>query len=924
MTTAMAKCSKLAKKHIKNLNLTEDLPETLFTSGEWRLLKGSKRFSGELKRGKESLKFASLNTEELFEYFQNLSAGDLSKYPEILSFLIMLNNFTLRLLEQQALIPEIYNMGDERFYIRWIPALFNPEIKGILLSLSEALPKTLVRFGSNPIESREQILFLVSFMTEHYFKMFQPEKNINEDPLLNLFYGGGEYKPTRFEDQEIGNTIHLWLGRFFVRPIMLQPVIHIEETYRERFLFDIRIKDRNNEEHPPISLKEVIESDHKEKLALLRDLNLLSTYLPLVNQVLRTLEAVETKAEQFLQDWFKALSVFKTLGIQTILPRCLKDAFMPKLTLSFDLKKKQDNSVVSYTSLSELMSFEWTMAVGGEFISAKDFKKLLAKYRGIIRYNDKYLVLNEKEMEKISKQLEKEVSLNALDILKIQLEERYQGTPIQTDETLKAMLEKLFTPEKTEVPKTLNANLRPYQEAGYRWLYHNCKIGLGALIADDMGLGKTIQVISLLLKLKEEDRLNPKHPALIVVPAALLSNWSQEISRFAPSLSKEIYHGSNRTFDKNIEVHITTYAVVQQDLEKLKKIKFSVNILDEAQNIKTPDAGRTKSVKALKSNVRIAMTGTPVENKLMDYWSVLDFIMKNLMGNKTHFKEEFAIPVERFRDTNKLEAFRKLTSPFILRRMKTDKKVISDLPDKIINNILLSLTSEQAALYESLVEQVETMLEKAEGIQRSGLVFKLIGGLKQICDHPSLYLKNDNYKKDLSGKTKALKELLDKIFSSGEKVLIFTQFKTMGSLLQSFLEDEYSIEVPFYHGGCNRKQRDAMVKNFQEDSFCKVMIISLKAGGVGLNLTAANHVIHYDLWWNPAVENQATDRAYRIGQKKNVNVHRMIIKGSFEERINEMLESKQELANLTVAQGEKWITQLSTKELKDLLTLDRE
>ena len=924
LTEGMKRNSRLVKKHIKNLKLTEERPEQLYTRGEWRLLKGDKRFSGELKRGKESIGFDSRDCGELFEYFQGLSAGDLSLYPEILSYLIMVNNFTLKLLEKQALVPEIYNMGDERLYIRWIPALFNPEINNIFDSLKEALPRTLVRLGKTALEGREQLLFLISFMVDHYHDLFQPVKKSDEDPVLSLFYNGREFKPLRFEEREIGNTIHLWLGRFFIRPINLQPVIHIEEAEEDKFLFSIRIKDRSKEEELPVNLKQIVESDHEEKLPLLRDLNLLSTYLPLVNQVLKSLDAVEARAESFLENWFKALAVFRTLGIQTVLPRCLKDVFVPQLTLDFRMKGKQEETLISYTGLQEMMDFQWTMAVGDDFISAEDFLELLNKYRGIVRYKDSYLVLDDKEMEKIRKQLEKEASLGSLDLLKIHLEERYQGIPIQTDDTLKTVFNELFTPGDTTIPEGLNATLRPYQEAGYRWLYHNCKIGLGALIADDMGLGKTIQVITLLLKFKEEGRLTAKHPALVVVPAALLSNWEREIGRFAPALIPSVYHGPGRELDRSAEVVITTYAVVHQDLELLKKIKFTFTVLDEAQNIKTPDAGRTKSVKTLKSDVRIAMTGTPVENKLLDYWSVLDFIMKNLMGNKIHFKEKFAVPIERFRDRDALNSFRKLTSPFILRRMKTDKTVISDLPDKIVNNMMLPLSTEQAALYEGLVDQVETLLESLDGIKRSGVVFKLIGGLKQICDHPSLYLKKNNCDKKLSGKTEALTELLDKIFSTGEKALIFTQFTGMGDILKSLLENEYPGEVPFYHGGCSRKQRDEMVREFQDEKDCRVMIISLKAGGVGLNLTAANHVIHYDLWWNPAVENQATDRAYRIGQMRNVNVHRMISRGSFEEKINTMLESKQELADLTVAQGEKWITQLSTSDLKDLLKLERE
>ena len=667
-----------------------------------------------------------------------------------------------------------------------------------------------------------------------------------------------------------------------------------------------------------------LEKKDPEQRALLRDLSLLSTYLPTVNSYLREKNAVTIPAESFVETWFKALPALKTLAVTTVLPKSLRESFIPHLTLSFQKKNKiNEDKVKSYTKLLDMMDFEWTLALGDEFISPDEFQSLIEKYRGIVRYKDKYLILNEEDLEKIRREMAKDISFNSLDLLRINLEGKYKDIPIQTDKTLKGVFENLFKAEEVAVPRGLKANLRHYQNAGFQWLYHNYRIGLGSLIADDMGLGKTIQVITLLLKLKEEGALTDKKPAIVVVPASLVTNWIREIERFAPTLRSAVFHGPLRSLDDKADVIITTYAVVYQDLEMLKKKKWLAVVIDEAQNIKTPDAARTKAIKSLKGNIKIAMTGTPVENKLMDYWSVLDYIMKNLLGNKTYFKGKYAVPIEKFRDQEALGSFRALTSPFILRRMKTDKSIINDLPDKIKLNTYTELTAQQAALYEGLINRIDELLAELEGIERSGIIFKLINGLKQICNHPALYLKEGRREAELSGKTIQLLDILKKIFFNNEKVLIFTQFVQMGHILEEVIADEFQRDVPFLHGKLNRKQRDEMVDRFQNDPDCPVMILSLKAGGVGLNLTAANHVVHYDLWWNPAVENQATDRAFRIGQKKDVNIHRFITKGTFEEKINAMLEEKQELADLTVAQGEKWISNMNNRDLKELLKLER-
>ena len=498
----------------------------------------------------------------------------------------------------------------------------------------------------------------------------------------------------------------------------------------------------------------------------------------------------------------------------------------------------------------------------------------------------------------------------------------YEGAPVQIDKALKEKINELLKTDDTPLPAQLDANLRHYQERGFSWLYKNAKLGLGSLLADDMGLGKTLQVITALQKFKEDGTLKDR-PALIIVPTTLLSNWKAEIERYAPSLNAMIFHGTSRKAEfKNADVVITTYGIARMENEAISKHPWYVLVIDEVQNIKNPDTAQTKAVKRIKSDIRIAMSGTPVENRLMEYWSIFDFANPGYLGNTNWFNEQYAKPIEINQDKKRLEKFRSITSPFIMRRIKTDKTIISDLPDKIENNQICSLTKEQAALYKSVTHDLMNDVENAEGINRRGIILKLLTILKQICNHPLQYLKNGSeVKPEQSGKMMLLFQLLETIYENGEKVLIFSQYREMGSLLRTAIHEHFGKKALQLHGGNTRKERDEMVHSFQTNPLSDTFILSLKAGGTGLNLTAASHVIHYDLWWNPAVEAQATDRAFRIGQQKNVMAHRMITKGTLEEKIDDMLRSKKDLANLTVASGEKWIGELSDNELRQLLLL---
>jgi len=923
--------NRLQKKvsgFIKKADFTET-PDTHYYSVDIKIINDSFDFEGRLL-GYHDIKLFNLDEMHNFiDFLHNHTINNISKHSLEIKYISQIYSFTLKLIQQCAYIPEIFSPAKEEYMIRWIPAIFDKQINDIVQVLCENIPSDIVTYKNHQLKKREQVYFLISFFISYFQKHFDllPKRGLVQ--ILSLFYNFDVFTQVKFEDQQIPNTIHLWLSRFYITIGDCTPVIKIDESTRhgDRVLFEILISDKNDSSNQLLPLKKFISRNHPEKNRILKDLSLLSSYLPQVNDFLQLPNSETTitiLSDEFVKVWFDALPILKTLGIQTILPKSLKKVFSPTLTLGFEVKNNVDYGSVSFFDINSMLDFKWNIAIGSTFISPEKFKKLLRKYSGIVKLKDSYVYIDEKEANKILKQLESDPELTKNDLMKINLEKKFNGVPINTNEQVENLFTQMFQKYDPPVPKSLHAKLRPYQVKGYKWLYNNTKSGLGSLIADDMGLGKTIQVITLLLKLKEEKILGERK-CLIVVPATLLSNWQHEFEKFAPSLKILIYHGQRRKFMiQKADIVVTTYSLVRGENSTFHKRKWLILISDETQNIKNPISNQTRAVKALRADTKIAMTGTPVENRLMDYWSILDFIMKKFMGSQNSFRENFATPIERFRNQAKLEDFRKITAPFILRREKTDKSIINDLPDKIEIEKYNSLTPEQTALYQQVIDAAEEKLYHAAGIARKGIIFKLFTNLKQICNHPSHYLGKNRGNFIHSGKSIMLIDLVQQILTMDEKVLIFTQYTKMGNLLVKMLEEKFNISPLFLHGGLNRKKRDGIIDTFQNTTTQQVLILSLKAGGTGLNLTAANNVIHYDLWWNPAVENQATDRAFRIGQKRNVTIYRMITKGTFEEKINEMLQQKKQLANLTINVGEKWITEMTDDELKKLVEIAKD
>ncbi|NES87113.1 MAG: DEAD/DEAH box helicase, partial [Moorea sp. SIO2B7] len=601
-------------------------------------------------------------------------------------------------------------------------------------------------------------------------------------------------------------------------------------------------------------------------------------------------------------------------------------------------------------SLKSLLKFKLDLGIGEQNISKEDFERLLEQKSPLVEINGEWIALQPADVraaQAVLEQSDTEIKLSVEDALRLSTGETktLAKLPVVNFEAHGALQELInnFTNnqsiEAIENPAGLKGKLRPYQARGVGWLAFLERWGLGACLADDMGLGKTLQLIGFLLNLKEEEMLSK--PILVVCPTSVLNNWEREVKKFAPTLSTFIHHGDKRskgkafaTEVKNKDLVITSYPLLYRDAKNLQDINWQGVVLDEAQNIKNTQAKQSQSARQLKADFRIALTGTPVENRLSELWSILDFLNPGFLGTRQFFQRRFAMPIEKYGDRDSLQTLRSLVQPFILRRLKTDKDIIQDLPEKQEMNVFCGLSAEQAELYQKLVDESLEKIEEAEGIQRHGLILTLLLRLKQVCNHPAQYLKETSLQSgDRSGKLLRLEEMLEELVAEGDacgaanagRALIFTQFSEWGKLLQSYLEQKLSREVLFLYGATRRQQRQEMIDRFQNDpEGPRILILSLKAGGTGLNLTRANHVFHVDRWWNPAVENQATDRAFRIGQKRNVQVHKFVCTGTLEERINDMIESKKQLAEQTVDAGEQWLTTLDTDQLRNLLLLDRD
>ena len=679
---------------------------------------------------------------------------------------------------------------------------------------------------------------------------------------------------------------------------------------------------------------------------LLIDLGKVSRVYPKIEESLQKAFPAEVfiekdEAFEFLENYSKIL---EDQGFVVLLPAWWKNP--PKdVDLLLKIKPSCEGAAKTTTGIFRLNSFlifEWEIAINGTQLSIEEFEKLAELRVPFVRIRGQWIKMDQErinQMLDLIKNKYKRKTISSVEALLLAIMEDSEEDSLfdlSMDEipAFRNFTKRIGASSKIELlstPTNFQGELRPYQIEGFSWMNFLQDYSFGVCLADDMGLGKTIQLIALLLRTKNQ-MTTPLNPSLLICPTSIIGNWLREINRFAPTLNALIYHGPERPNSEEFEgiletydIVITTYNLAQRDFSTLNKIEWYNIILDEAQNIKNPHAKQTRAIKKLESKYKIALTGTPIENRLSELWSIIDFLNPGYLSSLNAFNENYIQPIEKNFDKNKIKHLSKIIQPFILRRLKSDKSIINDLPEKMEYNVFCSLTEEQAILYEAVIKDLFEQLNTAQGIQRKGLVLATITKLKQICNHPAQFMHEGSKKLDnRSCKFERLEEMLEEVLSNNEKALIFTQYKELGKMLQIYLENKFGIEPLFLSGDTSQKNREKMIQAFQNEDNLespKLFILSIKAGGVGLNLTSANHVFHIDRWWNPAVENQATDRVFRIGQKKNVMVHKFVCIGTLEESIDHLIKQKIGLANAVISSGGSFMTELSLDDLRNVLSL---
>ncbi len=755
------------------------------------------------------------------------------------------------------------------------------------------------------------------------------------------------FVPEGVQERSVLSELRDWLQPVLgvVSPLRLCLQLHLPPEDSREFLLNFALQRRDDD---------VLVSAHELFAAGVPAAARLQCDLRLAQEQLLQMLAVASRSFAFIEnelrkprpesmllrprmvyEFLNQLGALEQAGIAVQLPEALQPATQQRLHVSMCIGNEADTKTPAQ---QQNLPYRWQAQLAGQVLTLNDLDELAEMRTPLARFQGQWVILDARELQHATKLVTQGGGTVGMSLgLSLALTE----VITQADSSLRMeviavgalgeMVRQMREREAIQelpAPAALQAELRPYQLRGMSWLTHLTQLGLGACLADDMGLGKTVQLLAFLLR-RQDDQPNDTRPVLLICPTSVIGNWEREIARFAPSLSVLRHYGPQRIQNADDfapaaqgKVVLASFGLMRRDMPWLQDIEFSVVALDEAQFIKNSASATARAARAMKASERIALTGTPVENHLAELWSIMEFLNPGLLGPRETFRREIAIPVERYGREDVALRLRRMVAPFILRRVKNDPHIMLDLPAKQESKVFCSLTREQASLYQQAVNESLLEIESADGITRRGRVLALLTALKQICNHPAHYLREQGPLNGRSGKLDRLMEMLEQVLAADDRSLIFTQYREMGERLVRALSRLQGKAVPFLHGGVSRAARDEMVRRFQEEPRAsKLLVISLKAGGTGLNLTAATEVFHFDRWWNPAVEDQATDRAYRIGQSRNVQVYKLLCAGTVEEKIDQMLEAKRDLAARVVSQGESWITELDNHELRELFAL---
>ncbi len=908
-----------------------------------------------------------------------LSLTAVDRLPPSIAVWALASKWVIEAIAREQVVPSLVATEDSEVWTaRWRAAPVRPDDRARLAGLAQAMPGVARAWPTNGddriMTADAALLEFIDSATDGLLRAATPETAPHPGPgpswamRVGRALAGPQDRFTvqGLSDRHVPEALARWIAPATAvggnRPLVgfrLEEPSGRESTWRVTYhLLDAGGQTR-------VSVGDLRDGRPKAVEAASRMSKPADTLLDALGRCARVFPAIERSLQQELpsvvhvdaaEAWLfltRAAISLQRAGYWVDVPAALSRVGRRRLRARMRIGAEGPASVGGGTSggglLSGLVDFRWEASLGDDALTPSEFKRLAEAKSALVLHRGQWVAVDPEEVARLKHLMDAGGGqLPAAEALRLALASEVavpgagdtladvvcDGAVARALEILSSGVEGRLNEIST--PDGLHGDLRPYQKRGLDWMLGVTNIGFGACLADDMGLGKTVELLALFQSLCESRQGNT---FLVVCPTSVLGNWRREVQRFVPGIATLVHHGAGRANDvRSLRaamrtrmagadgiIVITSYALARRDVEVFSAIEFDALALDEAQNIKNPEAAQSRAVRQLVAKRRLALTGTPVENRLTELWSIMDFLNPGLLGTRTSFKKTFAVPVERYGDADAAEKLRRVTAPFILRRLKTDPAIAPDLPDKVETVRFCPLTREQAALYQAALDDAMSEIAGlAPGMERRGRILAMLTALKQICNHPAHYLRDGDPAPRRSGKLTRFLELLDEVVETGGHPLVFTQYREMGDILERVLSRRLGTRIPFYHGGLPRLARDRIVASFQDPNGPPVLIVSLKAGGTGLNLTRANHVFHYDRWWNPAVEDQATDRAFRIGQTRDVTVHRLVSQGTLEEQIHQILEDKRSLADRVVGAGETWLSELDDATLHDLVSLGQD
>ncbi|MBI1225813.1 MAG: hypothetical protein GC192_11300 [Bacteroidetes bacterium] len=860
---------------------------------------------------------SNFHPNDLIQLLYTYDFGTLNRTHPNTEVLLHVFSYALNLAKNGAIMPQLLECAPGKYRVRWVPAQAVVEVREFFEKLAPSLAPDLIFVEKKGIRRTQPAAEMLNSICS-FFIGYCVATNAENDsqPLVRLFQSTDNSLQS-LEGQDTAQQIHRWLNNFFINKKDYVPAVKIDEA-NGQYAVDLVVEYRPTPLMPPIPLGFFLNQKKYEtvKDEVLKDMSLLLEFFPQLSKVLESegKKPLVYNPTRFMPVLLKNLPAIEIFGIKTLLPTGMKDAVKPKLSLSVGklARKKSDLSL----PFEQQFSFDWQIALGDSLLSTDEFEKLVSSVNGVVKLDGRYILVDEDQLISLFDKLEEPPQLDYVEALQVLFTKRFHGSKISLTEEAEAHLQSFLNPREVMLPKRLNADLLAHQLTGYDWLMKNARHGFGSLLADDVGLGKTVQVIAVLLKFKEEGLLD-LDKILVIAPAALLANWQIKMRQLAPTLVTALYRGKRQPLGvATPDVIITSYETANAEVELLSIMPWYCIVTDEAQWVS--DAGiEEEGIKMIPAAVRIGMIGRFIEHRLNELWSIMDFLNPNYLGSPKQFMDRFEHPILREHDQRRAALLSKITSPFMLRRMKTDKDVLPELPQPIRADVYATLAPEQEDMYARLVQRdIKLMLEEKEANRRQTIVLALMRDLRKICNHPYQYSRAGSKEPRQSGKTQLLLSLLENNYENGEKTLILTQFPETGEILTKAIKDAFGKEPLFIHDALGMVQRDEMVFSFQKNPVFDTLVQVATPSHPGQSLSAATSIILFDRFWNPALETQWVERASRISQSRTALLWRLTTAFTFEERLDELLRSNKELQQLTVAAGENWIGELPVQELE--------